>query len=365
MREPGAPHRRAADMRQTAMSVIALTSAPLVLRLSLGRWPSDSERQAFRRGFTDRAARLPALVRALSSVGDVCNLMGYAMRARRGTALPPLSPLQGDILTVWTGPKLGFLHLEKCGGLAVMRWLAPQFHPEQIDPDPLRAVPPQNFYRAPAGIGREKARYALLWGHFDLPALERIDRDRFLFTFLRESRARLVSIYHFWRSVRPDVIGDVENDPLMGAAHRHDLLGFLRDPEPSLRDYLDNFYTRRLTGRYTTGATIDPLTTNPADSLAAAQNALARLDFVGITETMDGSVHQLARLIGARPPDRPVRGNITAENHIESVDVFRKAEQTPITPEIQAELDRLTTLDRTLYARTLARHRTPQALAAE
>ncbi|SIQ76095.1 MULTISPECIES: sulfotransferase family 2 domain-containing protein [Acidiphilium] len=361
----GSPRKRAAEMRQTAMNVIAVTSAPVLLRLSLGRWPCNSERDAFRRGFIDRSVRLPALVRALSSVSDVCNLMGYAMRAERGTAEAPLSPLQGDILTVWTGPKLGFLHLEKCGGVAVMRWLAPQFHPEQIDPDPLRAVPPQNFYRAPAGIGRDVARYALLWGHFGLPALERIDPDRFKFTFLREPRARLVSIYHFWRSVRPDVIGDVANDPLMGAAHRHDLLGFLRDPEPSLRDYLDNFYARRLTGRYRTGAAIDPLMADPAASLAAARDALARLDFVGITETMDDSVHRLATLIGAKPPDRPVRGNVTAENHVESADFFRKAERTPMTPEIQTELDRLTTLDRTLYADALAQHRTPHARAAE
>jgi hypothetical protein len=352
----------AAAIRRRTIEMTGFTSAPVLLRMSLGRWPQAAELVAYRDGFANCTLRLPALVRAMSAVDAVCNLMGYAMRARQDAAIGPLSPLQGDILTAWTGPKLGFLHLEKCGGLAVMRWLAPQFHPDQIDPDPTRAVPPQNFYRAPAGIGRDAARYPLLWGHFGLPALERIDCDRFRFTFLREPRARLVSIYQFWRSVRPEMIADVANDPLMGAAHRHDLLGFLRDPEPSLRDYLDNFYTRRLTGQYVTGAAVDPLGIDPAGTLDDARAALARLDFVGITEAMDESVQRLAVLTGAKPPLGAVRGNVTAENHTESTEMFRKAERSVLTPEIEAELDRLTSLDGVLYAEALARFRTPQGI---
>jgi hypothetical protein len=351
--------------RRVGLRVLSVMAAPAVLRLSLGRWPRPRELRAFRRGVADRSLHLPALVRGLSAVEDVSNLMGYAMRAQRGVAVAALSPLQGDVLTAWTGPKLGFLHLEKCGGLAVMRWLAPQFHPDQIDPDPMRAVPPHHFYRAPSGLGREVARYPLLWGHFGLPALERIDPERFRFTFLREPRARLISMYHFWRSVRPEVIGDVANDPLMGAAHRHDLLGFLRDPEPSLRDYIDNFYTRRLTGSYVTGAVVDPLVINPARSLEAARAALGRLDFVGITEAMDVSVHRLAAMIGARPPDGAVRGNVTAENHVESRGVFREAERSVITPEIAAELDWLTRLDAVLYAEARARFETQADLVQE
>ena len=42
---------------------------------------------------------------------------------------------------------LGFLHIEKCGGCALLSWLARQFHPEQINADPCRDLPPHLYSR--------------------------------------------------------------------------------------------------------------------------------------------------------------------------------------------------------------------------
>ncbi|MGC9268550.1 hypothetical protein [Acidiphilium sp.] len=343
--------RWAADAaKRRAIDLLALTTTPLALRLSLGRWPSPLETDQFRAAFRDQTSGLPALVRGLTAVDGVAPLFIHALRLNAEPATVALSPISGNVLTAWTGPKLGFLHLEKCGGVAVMRWLAPQFHPDQIDPDPFRAAPPHQYYRSPPGLAGNVARYPLLWGHFGLPALERIDPGRFIFTILREPRARLISIYHFWRSVRPEMVDDIDHDPIVGSAHRHDLLGFLRDPEPMLRDYLDNFYVRRLTGCYITGSETDRLAEQPERCVAAARAALDRIGFVGLTERMDESVQRLAARIGAEPPVESVRGNVTAENHIESQHFFRPAERSVITPAIEAELDRLTRLDREIYA---------------
>lgn len=368
--------------RKLGADAFALTLGPLLIRLALGRRPTTAEIGLFRRGIRTRFVDMPDLFRGLMLLGDARHLMHRAThlaihhqternvidpfgdRAFPG-GIPSVPDLAGNIATAWTGPKLAFMHLEKCGGIALIRWLSGQFHPAQIDPDEFRAAPAHNFYRAPPGLGRTCARYPLLWGHYGLPALERIDPTRFIFTILREPRARLVSLYNYWRAVNPAIIDDLEHDPIVGSAHRNDLLAFLRDPEPLLRDYLDNFYVRRLTGHHLTGATQNPLTETPAAALAEALAALDRLGFVGITERMDETAARLASLIGATPPASTLRANIAAENHADPSGKFRPAQTAGLTPEIDAELDRLTTLDRPLYAEALARfEHIPPAIAA-
>jgi hypothetical protein len=344
----------------------------LILRLAIGRWPAPDETDLFQRAMLNRFIELPPLLRGLMVQPDMRELLPTALRtmwfaesqgmdiaaleqAAGQGGLPPIPDLLGNIFTAWTGPKLAFLHLEKCGGVAVVKWLTEQFHPDQIDPDPLRAAPPHNFYRAPPGIGRDVVKYSLLWGHFGLPALERIDPERFIFTMLRDPRERLISLYRYWRAVNPAMIDDIEHDPVVGSAHRHDFLGFLRDPEPLLRDYIDNFYVRRLTGRYGTGAATDPLARAPVTALNQAVAALDRIGFVGITEQMDRSIHRLAALIGARPPSGTVRGNVAAENHTDPSGWFRRTESFIVTPEAEAEIERLTRLDRAVYETARAR----------
>jgi len=344
------------------------SSRPL-LRMALGRWPTGAETDLFHRAVATKFVRMPALLRGLMLQPDMESLLPELLRMmwfiknqgmtiddlERTGPVPPIPDLLGNIFTAWTGPKLGFLHLEKCGGVAVVKWLTEQFHPDQIDPDPLRAAPPHNFYRAPPGIGRDITKYSLLWGHFGLPTLERIEPERFIFTMLRDPRARLISLYRYWRAVNPAMVDDIEHDPVVGSAHRNDLLGFLRDPEPLLRDYIDNFYVRRLTGRYVTGATTDPLIRSPVAALNQAVAALDRIGFVGITERMDESIHRLAALIGAKPPEGPVRGNIAAENHTDPSGWFRRTETVTITAEAEAEIERLTRLDRVVYETARAR----------
>lgn len=358
--------------RPGRMELVALGLAPVLLRLALWRVPSRAEVALFRQGVRTRYVALPPLFRGLMLLGEARETMyrATALAVHRGAwraagdpfagqvtpgGVAPVPDLAGDLRVAWTGPALGFLHFEKCGGVALVRWLSGQFHPDQIDPDPWRAAPPNNFYRAPGGLGRECARYPLLWGHFGLDALRRIDPGRFVFTLLREPKARLVSLYHYWRAVNPAMIDDLAHDPIVGAAHRHDLLGFLRDPEPLLRDYLDNVYVRRLTGHYLTGAAHDPVAAAPAAALAAAEAALDGIGFVGITERLDASAARLAARIGAAVPAASVRGNVAAENHEDPSGWFRAIERSAITPEVDAALDALTVLDRALYARALAR----------
>lgn len=378
---------RRLGLSRSALGGAVDLAAPVILRLGFGRWPDRAECRAFRQAVATEYVGLPPLLRGLMVFPDLRDAVRRAAaiddEARRtadegggagdadpfatrvfpgGVAGP--DDLGGDIYAAWTGPALGFLHFEKCGGVALVRWLAGQFHPRQIDPDLARAAPPHQFARAVSGVGTWVGRYPLTWGHYDLGAFERFAGERLVFTMLREPRARLVSLYHYWRSVRPEKLDDPATDPLVGVAHRCDLAGFLQNDSPLLRDYIDNVYARRLTGRYATGEPADRLRTDRAGTLAAAEAALARLAFVGITERLDETAHRLAAVIGAAPPPAAgLRANVAAENHADPSGWFRRVERQAITQEAEAELDRLTDLDSVLYARALARFAAPGAVA--
>jgi hypothetical protein len=83
--------------------------------------------------------------------------------------------------------------------------------------------------------------------------------------------------------------------------------------------------------------------------------ALDGLGFVGLTEAMDASLQALARRLGFTRPLVAQLVNVTDANAGASSATFRRVRREPITPEIRAELDRLTRLDRVLYERARAR----------
>ncbi len=352
---------------------LGLAMGELLLRLTLGYAPRKEDRLVFRQALRTPYVRFPPLLRALAAVPDARWMMRQAVllvwryQQQRGdgidlfpawiteNSVDQVPDLIGEVFTAWTGPKLALLHLEKCGGIALMRWLAGCFHPFQIDPDPNRSQPPHLFERHSRGLGRDAARYPLVWGHYDLPSLRRLDADRLIVTLLREPRGRIVSLYHYWRSVTPNLLDPAEGNFTVALAHRLDLLEFLRHDDPFLRDYLDNFYVRRLTGLYATGAVADRLAEAPEAALAAARQALAGLAFVGITERMDESIARFAALIGVAPPPRAPRANSALDNPADPSGWFRSIARTALTSEIEAELDRLTSLDGPLYAEALAR----------
>jgi hypothetical protein len=328
----------------------------------LGRPATADEVEQFELGVGCRNIRLPETLRGLAAVPAAAALLrqaaAYDWHRRRAGAgldeLPAPPDLAGNLATAWNGPALAFLHFEKSGGVALMKWLSSYFHPVQIDADTHRDASPHLFYRAAPGLAvpREK----MIWGHYDLPALRRMGSGRLVFTLLREPRARLVSLYHYWRAIDPAKI-----DPNIffnvASAHRLTLAMFLEPEEPMMLDLLDNVYVRRLTGFYATGAGRDVLAEEPESALRQAMAALDTVDIVGVTEHFDASVAMLAARLGVPPPEQNAGGNVTAENFRDPSGWFR--EITPAVPDevAQAALGRRTSLDARLYEYALARFR--------
>ncbi len=122
--------------------------------------------------------------------------------------------------------------------------LSAQFHPLQIDADLRRAFPPHVLTPLPPFLLDRVRRCALVWGHYDVPSIRRLGADRFTFTLLREPKARIVSLYRYWRGQAALDLGwNGMNQPVL-AAQRLSLAEFLATDDPWILDYIDNFYVR-------------------------------------------------------------------------------------------------------------------------
>lgn len=344
-------------IRELSILGVGRLSARALLRLTIGRAATEQERAAFVQGFAARERPIPPVLRGLLAVPSARALIGQlsdhllvAARHTEPDAYPADPPaLGGNLFTMWNGPPLGFLHFEKCGGIALTRWLTQQFHPRQINADPYRDLAPHLYERLD-----NFAPYPLVWGHYDLALLTRDDPARRIISLLRDPCDRLESLYHFWRSVDPAQF----NSDLAFAvarAHRWPIEAFLACDDPLMLDLIDNIYTRRLTGLYTSGAAVDPLVVDPETALNRARAALDELAAVGITERMDESVAHFAACLGLALPQEELRANVTADNYLTSGGFFRPMSRPTRSAAVQAALEQRTVLDRTLYDRAAAR----------
>jgi hypothetical protein len=344
----------ASGLKRRAAGLLGRLATPVLLRLSLGAVPEPGQRAAFLRGFAFDPLHMPPLPRGLLAMPGGRQILRdaatYAWHKERGSLIDGATPdLGGNVFTAWTGRGVSFLHIEKCGGTALMRGLAPAFHPLQIYPDDHRDLPPHLMMRTPAFLGLHPAQYPLIWGHYDVPTLQRFAPGHFVFTLLREPKARVLSLYHFWRSVDPAAI-DPDLSFSVSLAHRLSLEDFLACDDPMLLDLIDNLYARRLTGVYATGAAEDPVRGTADQAMAV----LGQLSFVGITERLDDSMARLAALLDISAPAAPLRANVTAENHRKAGNWFRKIERADISAAAARLLERRTELDAALYAKAVA-----------
>lgn len=342
-------------LRALARNVASRALARPLLRAMIGRWPTRREVTQFHRGFRRRHAPVPPLLRALAGVPAARPQLTRAMLASwiaadevtRSALTAGLGSRElatpGDVLRVWRGPPISFLHLEKTAGMSVSLFLEGLFHPTQIDPD----LSPRHAEEV--HVNRHGPRPAFIRGHYDLPKLRRTGLDRFVLTFLREPRARLLSLYYFWRSHTPLAAVKTGVHPGVAEATSCSLLVWLRSTNPEVRNAIDNFYVRRLTGVIDRGGAGDTLATDPDRCLEDALQALASMEFVGITEQMDASLSVLGRMLEFAPPPAAPRVNVAATNEWGRSSAFRPVWREPITPEIDAELTRLTRLDRVIY----------------
>ncbi len=140
------------------------------------------------------------------------------------------------------------------------------------------------------------------------------------------------------------------------------LLDFLRDRRFGIAANFDNHHVRMLLGNLYAGPNGEFLF--PDDEVVPrALEFVDSMCAVGILEEFDRSIRQICRVLKLPPSKTPphVMDHRKFKNHPR----LEPIEREEITPEIEAELDRLARFDRQLYARVRNRVLRPGRSAAE
>ncbi len=238
-------------------------------------------------------------------------------------------------------PRLVLLHLQKTGGTTLHRQFAAGF--------PAAAICPERFDRLHK-FGPGLGEFAYYSGHFNFDALDYIPGPKRVVTVLREPRERLVSLYMFWtRHSDAWVAANPGAAPAL-ARQCPDFTSFLTSAERLLRDGTQNEMARRLAGWCDVGApgeyTYRGEPMAPEAVLARAEANLRRIDFVGVTEVLDGLYARVAVAHGLPAAAALPRVNTRDDRRPE----FMPAREAVLTAEAEVALERLTWMDQRLYA---------------
>jgi hypothetical protein len=189
--------------------------------------------------------------------------------------------------------KLVFLHLPKTGGTTLHNHLAQFFEQQDICPERFNGL-----RKLPLG---QLARYRFISGHYDLASCQAIPGEKKIITFLREPRARLVSLYNFLKAHRPEVAK--RNDwGLVLMADELTIEQFFAHPEVRRHPYINNGMTRALADHLSmeVWAARDPEADcrDVSDAVDDALDSLKALAAFGILERFDESVQLLTDSLG-------------------------------------------------------------------
>lgn len=227
-----------------------------------------------------------------------------------------------------------FLHIPKTGGTSLHGLLLHGFSNDEVCPERFNAL------ESVVDIGR----FRFFSGHFDRASLDSIPRTKRIVTLLRDPRARLLSLYYFWRAHEPVPGSSVVDGPSL--ARDLSLLDFLRYPDHGIPETMDNLLTRTLFGRLSAPEFREP-TFDRSGALESAKEFLLSMTAFGITEQFEASAAHITDAL--RVPLSPVIPHDLDSRVLADSPGYRRVDREPITPEIAEEIDRLTEFDRQLY----------------
>jgi hypothetical protein len=251
-----------------------------------------------------------------------------------------------------------FLHIPKSAGSSIFAALEAALPPGSLAPqrsdaslfcdfEHFELLPPEARSQVAASPGeiRSLGRYRAVSGHFSLPTLLQITDASSICTVLREPRARLLSLYMYWRTPG---IGEGWVPYRVHEHARHPLSKFLT--EPSLAPALDNQVCRMLL--HGDPRLPESSFATESDIEAIAMDAIERLEtlgFVGVLELGDDAWRGVARLFAVTLD--PVDVNVTGE------DVFPEAiqpEEELFAADVHDLLERRSAADLLVYDHALA-----------
>ncbi len=244
--------------------------------------------------------------------------------------------------------RLVFVHLPKTGGTSLHAALARHFPAEAI----FRADGVATW----GGALTQPDRFRFFSGHLRFSHIGLVPRPAYVVTVLRDPVERLLSLYTFWKR---------HQDPTkaqLRIAMDADLLGFLRSTDPHVRAGIDNAMARQLFGNALIApdggwtsvlpAKDAPSPLSDTDITAGALANLDHCDAVGFMTDLPALYCRVCADLGWVAGDAPGRLNARDTPH---PDLRDASPPEAVTPQVQAELERLTRLDRVVYEAALVR----------
>lgn len=242
-----------------------------------------------------------------------------------------------------------FMHIPKTAGTSLRHLLERMYRGRDsaylYDPNDMRgAIHPRDFAAMPE---EDRARLALVVGHFQFGIHEWIPRTATYLTMVRDPIDRLISLYYHYKN------SAVTNEASGAFRHRATIeeqgLTFERFVFGGLTLQTDNEMVRQVSGRW---AKFGECTQELLDQ--ALEHVESQFAGVMVYERMPESMDLLARVTG-RPVDRLGRSNVS------------RARVTPdqIAPDVRERVLEFNRYDSELYRRAVARmDRTPRGPAS-
>ncbi len=230
---------------------------------------------------------------------------------------------------------LVFVHVFKSAGTSVHDYLCSVFPPEAICP--ARHIP--EYETITPG-------YLVYSGHMLLRQWDRAPMRPHFVMWMRNPVARVISAYYFLKVLTDAYVAQSGERAWIERVRSEGLREFLRSGDARSRSNVRNGMARILSPSVAAEEW-------PWWRLAWNGNrALKRFAYLGVAERTDECLAHLARRFGLAPPARRFSSNTYTENSRNAGADPAAAE--PVTPEIVAEIERLTRADRWLYRKGAA-----------
>ena len=235
-----------------------------------------------------------------------------------------------------TMKKIVFLHIPKTGGTSVHDFLIQQFPKNKVCPD--------RFNTLRKHTKAELDKYLYFSGHYDMDAVEHISGEKEVFTFFRDPKQTILSLYYFWKSHKTSAI---RRNNLVGPrfAKSMGLLEFLTSGIGPIPGNINNYTTRALIGKIYCGPDAEFL--YPVDEVIdRAKEKIDSLTTFGLMDKYDESYRMVLTKLGFTPPEVIPHARNSKNNADPNIELIEKEE---ITREISEALEALTVFDQQIY----------------
>lgn len=240
-----------------------------------------------------------------------------------------------------------FLHIQKTAGTSLQHMLTDSFGKKNV----FITINDTLHLHCPG----ELSTYSVITGHFNFDSIRYIPRQRpTVFTFVREPKRRLLSLYYYWRSHEPSHPA-YPNGP--ETANRLSLKEFFASDAVVESYGLWNHMTwaimgfeqwRELRSHFFGNGTKPTIKDLESEIRLLVRKQLQRFAFVGLQEEFEASVMELFTKLG-RPMPAWQMHNVTQEIGVCNAHFKANFKKETPTPEVDAALDRLVALDQIVY----------------